>query len=338
MNKIISIIIPTFNMEEYLPRCLASLVADEKDTRTEAIIVNDGSNDKSINIAKEFAEKYPGTFRIIDKPNGNYGSCINAALKVATGKYIKILDADDCFDAECFNEFKNLLENTDADLVLNDYIKVMDGGTKAYMMKYPAGRVFDFLKEGTERAFISIMMHNVTYRRSIFESINYRQSEGIFYTDNEWTFMPMTGVKKAYYFSKPIYRYTIGREGQSVSNEVIIRHIHDETALSTKMLRDYNLTAGAPEEIRRLMFVKLYHHVRWLYKLVIVKTRNADSSILDELDGVIEKECPELYEKLDRKWLSPPLFCVRYIRLWRNNHNSKTLKRIIRSYQWFKQL
>ena len=97
MEKIISIIVPTYNMEKYLKNGLDSLIISERKERVEVIVVNDGSKDRSLEIAAEYVEKYPSVFRLIDKPNGNYGSCINAALKIASGKYIKIMDADDHF-------------------------------------------------------------------------------------------------------------------------------------------------------------------------------------------------------------------------------------------------
>lgn len=79
--------------------------------RLEVLVVNDGSKDNSSAIAHEYQDKYPDTFRVIDKENGNYGSCVNRGLKEATGKYIKILDADDWFDNEQFSLFVEKLKN-----------------------------------------------------------------------------------------------------------------------------------------------------------------------------------------------------------------------------------
>ena len=101
MEKILTIVIPTYNMQDYLRRCLDSLIVPEEQMQLlEVLVVNDGSKDNSSAIAHEYQDKYPGTFRVIDKENGNYGSCVNRGLKEATGKYIKILDADDWFDSE----------------------------------------------------------------------------------------------------------------------------------------------------------------------------------------------------------------------------------------------
>ena len=78
MDKILTIIIPTYNMSEYLDTCLKSLII--KSNLLEVLIINDGSKDNSLDIAKKYEKEYPHIFRTIDKPNGNYGSCVNLSL------------------------------------------------------------------------------------------------------------------------------------------------------------------------------------------------------------------------------------------------------------------
>ena len=105
MDKILSIIVPTYNMEKYLERCLSSLiVSDEQMAMLEVLVINDGSKDRSSEIAHGYESRYPDTFRVIDKTNGHYGSCVNRGLQEATGKYVKVLDADDWFNTENFAE------------------------------------------------------------------------------------------------------------------------------------------------------------------------------------------------------------------------------------------
>ena len=100
MAKILTVVIPTYNMEKYLDRCLTSLIVTNNDLleRLEVIVVIDGAKDRSSEIAHSYQIRYPQTFIVIDKENGNYGSCVNRGVAEATGKYIKILDADDWFD------------------------------------------------------------------------------------------------------------------------------------------------------------------------------------------------------------------------------------------------
>ena len=92
--KILSIVVPTYNVEKYLERCIDSLVYDEKVLNDlEILIVNDGSKDNSLQIAKKYEKQYPNTIKVIDKENGGHGSTINAGLKVATGKYFRVIDS-----------------------------------------------------------------------------------------------------------------------------------------------------------------------------------------------------------------------------------------------------
>lgn len=105
MEKILTIIIPAYNMEKFLPYCLDSLLIESRLEDVEVLVINDGSTDRTSAIAHEYEERLHGIVRVIDKNNGNYGSCINVGLKEAAGRYIKILDADDSFDTDNFGLF-----------------------------------------------------------------------------------------------------------------------------------------------------------------------------------------------------------------------------------------
>ena len=130
MNKVLSIIVPSYNMEDYLAKGLGSVLGIPDPSVLDVIVVNDGSKDRTLEIARGFESRYPDVVTVIDKENGNYGSCINAALKEARGKYVKVLDADDYVDSAAFEALVKILETTDADVIVNDYQKVYTGGKK----------------------------------------------------------------------------------------------------------------------------------------------------------------------------------------------------------------
>ena len=93
-------------MAALLPQCLDSLTAtQEVAEQLDVVVVNDGSRDGSLAVAQSYAERFPQSVRVIDKPNGNYGSTINAALPTLQGEYVKVLDADDKFDAESLAQY-----------------------------------------------------------------------------------------------------------------------------------------------------------------------------------------------------------------------------------------
>ena len=121
MDKLLTIIVPSYNMERYLEKCLTSLGIEQLSHEAsesygnyaealEVIIVNDGSKDRTSEIAHEFAEKYPGCVKVIDKQNGHYGSCINVGVVAARGKYVKILEADDSYDTKNFCQFVEYID------------------------------------------------------------------------------------------------------------------------------------------------------------------------------------------------------------------------------------
>ena len=209
MNKILTIIIPTYNMEKYLRKCLDSLIVSEENMQQlEVLVVNDGSKDSSSQIAHEYEAKYPQTFRVIDKENGNYGSCVNRGLKEATGKYVKVLDADDYFDNQVFDEYLSFLNNKDVDLVISDYCIVdeNDAVQESYTFPLPLGETFT-LNNLTDETIHWLWHQGVAYKTDNLREMNYRQTEGISYTDEEWMFKPMSMVNSIQYFPNNLYLY-----------------------------------------------------------------------------------------------------------------------------------
>ena len=221
MDKILSIIIPSYNMEAYLAKGLDSVLSIDNPSPLDVIVVNDGSKDGTLEIARSYATRFPGIVNVIDKENGHYGSCINAGLKIAQGKYVRILDADDSFYTDEFEEFVKFLKTTDADLIVNDYKKeYINGNAVEYTYDLPRNKIVSFCDYVASDTISEILLPAVTYRLGLIRDIGYRQLEGMPYTDTQWVFMPILNVRTLAYFDKPVYRYLIGREGQSVSSEV----------------------------------------------------------------------------------------------------------------------
>ena len=225
-EKILTIIVPAFDMEALLPRCLESLlVSDNRMPELEVVVVNDGSHDRTGEIAHGFANRHPDIFRIVDKANGNYGSCINAALPLASGLYVKVLDADDSVDKAAFERLLAVLEeeaakgDSAADLVVTDYVSVDPEGTILHRTGYrfPEGPGHDLSEMADGDARFTI--HSIVYRRSVFDTIGYRQTEGMSYTDTEWIVEPMVRVRRVRYLPVPVTKYLVGRSGQTMEAE-----------------------------------------------------------------------------------------------------------------------
>ena len=131
MDKIVSFIIPSYNVEKYLDKCLTSFLNLEVLDFIEVIVVDDGSKDQTAQIARNYIEQYPRVFRLISKENGGHGSAINVGTAAAAGCYLKVIDADDWVVTENLKEFVDKLAVCTADVVLNPYHQVdMQTGEK----------------------------------------------------------------------------------------------------------------------------------------------------------------------------------------------------------------
>lgn len=230
MEKLLTLIIPTYNMEKLLDRCLSSLVIKDESLfqRVEVLVIIDGAKDRSSEIAHGYQERYSTVFRIIDKENGNYGSCVNRGLKEATGKYIKILDADDCFNKDAFAQYLVAIDNQDADLIITSGTNVNEQNEPMlkWAFDYEPNRMYQI--EDLKRVWI----HEVTHKTALLRKIGYVQTEGISYTDEEWVFYPMSVVKTFFTLKLNLYQYTVGREGQTMNPAVWSKSMKNEIQVS----------------------------------------------------------------------------------------------------------
>lgn len=321
MVKILSIIIPSYNMEAYLPQCLDSLLVENlKDI--EVLIVNDGSKDNTLSIAKSYQNRYPGSIFVIDKPNGNYGSCINAALKVANGKYVKVLDADDSFEKEYFNRFIDFLKKRDADLIISDFVMVNEEGNITSKISFLNLREE---KNSTFRQCLDILcqprfqMHAVTLRRDILARINYKQLEGVSYTDQQWMFTPMNEVESVAFFPHVVYKYLVGREGQTVSRSVSYKSLNQTIFVEKHLLKVYNtLKNGKDPDHNKYLKARLMQKLPTIYRIGILKTDNDElRKCLTDFDEEFKLLNEDLYAKLNYDKIAG--FPLPYIKHWRKH-------------------
>jgi len=223
MSKLLSICIPSYNMEQYLNRCVDSMLVDEVLDRLEIIIVNDGSKDGTLAIANDYKQRYPQSVVVVDKPNGHYGSCVNAALKVATGKYFRTVDADDWVDSQALVALVRKLDELDVDCVCTKFTFIYhDDKVQVIKMEAPFGKVLDLDQYIVPEC--AMHMHCLTYSLDLFKRIGYTQTEGICYTDMEYVYFMLSCAQNIYFMNVSLYQYNLGRDGQSMDNSVLIKN------------------------------------------------------------------------------------------------------------------
>ena len=320
MEKLISIVIPTYNMERYLAKCLNTLVISEENMRLlEVLVINDGSKDASSRIAHEFEEKYPATFRVIDKENGNYGSCVNRGLQEAKGKYIKVLDADDYFACEEFNRYVDFLKGTDVDLIITDYNIVDINGeiSKKVTFSFPTERSCKL--DDISKAESHWIWHQaVTYKTDNLREINYRQTEGISYTDEEWVFKPMVKAETLWYYPHAIYMYLRGREGQTYDPAVLKKdfgQIYQVTEELLKFYSEWEKRVSDNRSISTFLYDRMWLKLIIIYRFYLLKQPTKEGyRMMEAFDKMLENECERMYQLLGDR---PFRLGFHYIGKWR---------------------
>ena len=322
-------------MEKYLSKCLDSLLVDDDLLPSlEVLVINDGSKDRSSEIAHTYEKKYSGVFRVIDKENGNYGSCINRGLKEATGKYVKILDADDEYITEAFAHLMILLKDLDVDMVITDVFSHDENGHKLRCTRYPIAtrKILSFQDAYCKELMVGMCMHVITYRRDLLLTMNYRQTEGISYTDSEWAYVPMLKVKSLYYLDEEVYSYLRGRPGQTMDPAIALKNrVHSVIGIRAmvKSILDAQYDSYEKEQF---MYEKLLERIHLTYgSYLFTRDKSVDKKPLIDLDLFIRKNHPVLSEKMES--LSYGSSMKGYIKKWRSN-NYKTNFKIYNNVVW----
>lgn len=239
MGKVLSICVPSYNMEKYLNRCVDSMIVPEVLDQLEIIIVNDGSTDGTLAIANKYKEEYPQSVVVIDKPNGHYGSCVNASLKVATGKYFRIVDADDWVESAALTEFVNKLSEIDVDSVCTKYTthNFKEDKVTTRELDLHANEVLDLNACTIQKEILH--MHNLTYSLSLLKRIDYTQTTGICYTDTEYVYLPLSCSKDMMFIDVSLYQYYIGRDDQSMSDSVLEKNYTHLIEVNKRLLKEH---------------------------------------------------------------------------------------------------
>jgi glycosyltransferase involved in cell wall biosynthesis len=241
-------------------KCIESLLPGGEEV--EILIVNDGSSDRTAEIAEEYARRYPTIVRVIHQENGGHGEAVNTGIRNATGLYFKVVDSDDCVGAEAYEEILKTLENLirgpeTVDLLISNYVYDKQGVKRKKVIQYrhflPQREVFgwDQVKRMPKGKYF--LMHSLIYRTELLRDCALELPKHTFYVDNLFAFEPLPYVKKMYYLDVNFYRYYIGREDQSVNEQVMIRRIDQQIRVNKLMVDVMHRTKVPNKKLRNYM-------------------------------------------------------------------------------------
>ncbi len=224
-EKLLTVTVPCYNSAAFMDHCLDTLLTGGD--RVEIIIINDGSKDNTGEIADKYAAAHPDIIKVIHQENGGHGEGINQGLAHATGRYFKVVDSDDWVDTEAFQRVLDKLEGLDkvggVDLMICNYVYTYEDKRPDMVISYenvfPKDTLitWDNVKHFKLNQYITL--HSAILRTALLRACGIVLPKHTFYEDNLYVYAPLKLTQTMCYLDENLYRYLIGRSGQSVSEE-----------------------------------------------------------------------------------------------------------------------
>ncbi|MCD7715760.1 MAG: glycosyltransferase [Lachnospiraceae bacterium] len=307
MKKILTVAIPCYNSEEYMEKCIRSIlpVGDA----VEILIVDDGSTkDRTGEIADEYAARYPGIIRAVHQENGGHGEAVNAGLRNAAGVYYKVVDSDDWVNTKGLKKIvqamQELEEKGGVDMLLANFVYDKVGAKHKRLMRFmkvfPCEEIFEWSDMKHMPMTQYILMHNIFYRTQMLRDCGTELPKHTFYVDNIFAFQPLPHVKKLYYMDVNLYHYFIGREDQSVNEKVMIGRI-DQQILVNQIMIDVMAAEDfttKPAELKDYMLNYLSKIMTVTSIMLILSGTEEALAKKEAIWGYLNEKDPDVYRTL----------------------------------------
>lgn len=298
--KYISFVVPCYNSQDYMEKCIDSLLIGKEDV--EIIIVDDGSTDKTGKIADRYQKKYPTIVKAIHQPNGGHGEGINTGLKHATGKYFKVVDSDDWVDKKAYKEILKKVKKIDADLIVMNYVYTYTDGrenqTINFSNVFKNNEVITWDQIGKFKLTQYLSLHSMMYKKSVLDEAKIDLPKHVFYEDNLFIYLPLPYTKTIYYLDVDFYQYFIGRADQSVQEPQLIKRSSHQVLVTKEICNKYDLDTIENKKLRKMM----YRECVFVMTIGVIFSRLAYNEEGErqylELWDSIKKSNPKLYKKM----------------------------------------
>lgn len=303
--KVLSVVIPCYNSENYMRHCIETLLAGGEDV--ELLVVDDGSSDCTGAIADEYETRYPHIVRAVHQPNKGHGGAVNTGISLARGVYFKVVDSDDWVDADAYQKILDTLRGflNDAmpvDLLVSNFVYEKQGAAHKRVMRYtgvlPENRPLSWEQAGHFHKGQYLLMHSVIYRTRLLRECGLQLPEHTFYVDNLYVYVPLAKVQMLYYLDVDFYRYFIGRDDQSVNEKVMIGRIDQQIRVNKLMLDSIRLDKISNKHQRQYMFNYL-EIITTISSVLLIRARTTEClEKKNELWEYIRTKNPGVYRKL----------------------------------------
>lgn len=289
----VSVLVPIYNVEQYLPQCLDSLCAQTLKS-LEIVCINDGSTDASGAILDEYSKNNPNII-VINKKNSGYGDSMNRGIKEATGEYIGIVESDDFIDSDAFEKLYNLANKYQADIVKANYYYHSEKGDEIHRVvrKQKTNKVMSISDD------CSILLEEPgiwsgIYRREFLEenNIRFRPTPGASFQDTGFHFKALCAAERIIYTPKAYLHYRTDNAGSSVKSLDKVNCVVEEYAEIEKYIK----TCKISDEVRYTIQAAKFGAFHWnLQRLPKELSADFIATIKDEFskaadEGLLHKE------------------------------------------------
>lgn len=305
--KILSIIVPCYQSQNYMEHCIKTLLTGGEDV--EILVIDDGSKDQTLEVAKKYEQDYPTIVRAIHQENKGHGGALNTGIAHATGMYLKVVDSDDWVNIKAYKEILEeirfmIQEDQMVDMLVSNFVYEKQGATRKKVIHYR-----NYMEQGKNFAWKDIkglpatnylMMHSLIYRTQIIKESRLVLPEHTFYVDNLYVFEPMRHVKTMRYLDLNFYRYFIGREDQSVQENVMLGRI-DQHYLVTRIMIDYmhrHLDQIKDRSLKKTMYTNIKLAMAIASILAILKGGNEGKRIKKDIWNYLKNIDSKMYRKV----------------------------------------
>jgi len=315
--KLITFGVPCYNSEGYMRHCLDTILKAKEDI--EIVIINDGSKDNTLKIAKEYEKKYKGIIKVVDQENQGHGEGVNQGLKNATGLYYKVVDSDDWVDEKALKKLikqikKMQKEDNLVDMFIVNYVYEKEGEQKVidYKSVFPQDKVFTWNDVGKFKLDQNILMHSVVYKTDVLKNSGVKLPKHTFYVDNIFVYYPLPCIKTMYYMDIDFYRYFIGRSDQSVNEKVMVKRINQQLFVTKEMTNFFDPYSFEKENPKLTKY--LVHYLSMMYSIcLILAALSKDKQIKKDLFNDLKKSNLRLYKHIKYKSLATITRLPRFI-------------------------
>lgn len=279
----VSVIVPFYNVEGYIEKCLETLVNQTLDD-IEIILVNDGSKDRSIDIVKRFLQQYPKKITYLEKENGGLSDARNYAIPYAKGEYIAFLDSDDYVEKDMYKSMYELARKENSDMVeCNFYWEYQN------KRKEDIGKIYHGKKEMMEK--VRVVAWNKLIKREILEKTQIQFPKGYRYEDVEFTYKLIPYLEKVSFLRQPYIHY-VQREG-SISNlqNERTKEIFDVLDHVILYYKENKIYEKYKEELE-YVYVR-YAFCSSLLRIVKIQDAEIEKRLLDETWKNVHKNFPD---------------------------------------------